>query len=187
MLRGKIEELKRVYQVLTKWIFLATLPLFAMIFLFPEATIGFFFGAKYLEASKALQILALGFMFHVLLGLNGWSLVVIKESGFVMYSTMISAVINVVLNVLLIPTYGIEGAATATAISYFTTNVLNSLRLHQMAKVQPFSRNYTKVVAGSLVMFGFIWILHLRVLNILVCCSGFGCFFGCLLLTDFAQ
>lgn len=164
--QGKVEELKRVYQVLTKWIFLATLPLFAMMILFPEATIGFFFGAKYLEASEALQILALGFMFHVLLGLNGWSLVVIKESNFVMYSTLISAIVNVILNILLIPVYGIEGVAVATAISYFTTNVLNSLRLYQKVKVQPFSKNYTKVVVSSLVMFGFVWILHLKVLNI---------------------
>lgn len=164
--QGKIEELKRVYQVLTKWIFLATLPLFAMMFLFPEATIGFFFGAKYLEASRALQILALGFMFHVLLGLNGLSLVVIKESKFVMYSTLISAVVNVVLNVLLIPTYGIEGAAIATAISYFVTNVLNSFRLYQKTGVQPFSRNYTKVVVSSVAMFALVWILHLKVLNI---------------------
>jgi len=42
--QGKIEELKRVYQVLTKWIFLATLSLVAMMFLFPEATIELFFG-----------------------------------------------------------------------------------------------------------------------------------------------
>ncbi|XRO75838.1 flippase [Methanocaldococcus sp. 28A] len=165
--QGKINKLKRVYQVLTKWMFLATLPLFILMFLFPEATLGFFFGEKYLEASSILQILALGFMFHTLLGLNGLSLIVIKESNFVMYSTLISAVINVFLNVLLIQSYGIKGAAIATAISYFTTNVLNSLRLYQKAKVHPFSRNYIKVVVISLIMSGFVWILHFKMLNIL--------------------
>ncbi len=74
--------------------------------------------------------------------------------------------INVVLNIILIPSCGIEGAAIATAISYFTTNVLNSLRLYQKVKVQPFSKNYIKVVVSSLVMFGLVWILHLKVLNI---------------------
>lgn len=86
-------------------------------------------------------------MFHVLLGLNGLSLVVIKESGFVMYSTLISAMVNVVLNVMLIPTYGIEGAAIATAISYFVTNVLNSFRLYQ--KFSHLARTMLRLLAVS--------------------------------------
>jgi len=164
--QGKVGELKRVYQILTKWIFLLTLPIFAMMFLFPEATIGFFFGAKYVSAAPALQILALGFMFHTFLGLNGLSLVVIGESRFVMYSTLISAVINVVLNALLIPLYGIEGAATATAVSYFVTNVLNSLRLYQRTEIHPFSWNYVKPLVVSFVLLGVIKRLNLRVAGI---------------------
>ncbi len=147
---GKIEELGRVYQVLTKWIFLATFPLFALMFLFPEATIGFFFGSKYLPAAPALRILAVGFMFHTLLGLNGLSLIVIRESSFIMYSTLVSAGINVVLNALLIPTYGIEGAATATAVSYFVTNALNSLRLYQKVGIHPFGRSYVKTLLAGI-------------------------------------
>ena len=143
---GKIEELGRVYQVLTKWIFLATFPLFALMFLFPEATIGFFFGSKYIPAAPALRILAVGFMFHTLLGLNGLSLIVIRESSFIMYSTLVSAGINVVLNAVLIPVYGIEGAAAATAVSYFVTNALNSLRLYQKVKLHPFGRSYVKTL-----------------------------------------
>ncbi|ALM76386.1 flippase [Thermococcus barophilus] len=164
--QGEIEEMKRVYQVLTKWVFLLTLPIFSLMFLFPETVINFFFGAKYFPAASALQILALGFMFHTFLGLNGLSLIVIKESRFVMYSTVISAVINVVLNALLIPLYGIEGAATATAVSYFVTNVLNSLRLYQRTKIHPFSWNYVKPLAISFVLLGVIKGLNLRMASI---------------------
>lgn len=164
--QGKISELKRVYQILTKWIFLLTLPIFAVMFLFPEATINFLFGAKYVSAASALQILALGFMFHTFLGLNGWSLIVIKESSFVMYSTLVSALVNVALNAVLIPLYGIEGAATATAVSYFVTNVLNSLRLYQRTEIHPFSWNYVKPLVISFVLLGVIKGLNLRVAGI---------------------
>ncbi|WP_148882924.1 flippase [Thermococcus aciditolerans] len=163
---GKVEELKRVYQILTKWIFLATFPLFALIFLFPEVTISFFFGAKYLSAAPVLQILALGFMFHTFLGLNGWSLIVIRDSNFIMYSTLISAGINVVLNVLLIPHYGIEGAAVATTVSYFVTNVLNSLRLYRKIRIHPFGRSYVKSLIIGFVLLGLVLGLHLRVSSI---------------------
>jgi len=75
--QGKVKEMGRVYQILTKWVFLLILPIFSVMFLFPEATIGFFFGAKYVSAAPALRILSLGFMFHTFLGLNGLSLVII--------------------------------------------------------------------------------------------------------------
>jgi len=163
---GKLGELKRVYQVLTKWVFLLTLPVFSVMFLFPEATINFFFGEKYVSAALALRILALGFMFHTFLGLNGLSLIVIRESSFIMVKDLVSAVFNVILNAFLIPIYGMEGAAMATAVSYLVANILNSWRLYQKTKIHPFSWNYVKPLAISFVLLGLIQSLHLRVPNI---------------------
>jgi len=165
--RGQLEEFKRVYQVLTKWIFLLTLPIFTVMFLFPRATIAFFFGPKYTPAATALQILAVGFMFHTLLGLNGWSLIIVKESKFISLSTLTAAVANVILNALLIPSYGIDGAAIATAVSYVISNTLNSLRLYQKTTIQPFNWNYLKSLTISFVLLELIHNLHLRVSNIL--------------------
>ncbi|AFK22067.1 flippase [Pyrococcus sp. ST04] len=164
--QGKISEMKRVYQILTKWIFLLTLPVFSVMFLFPEATIRFFFGNKYVSATSALRILALGFMFHTFLGLNGLSLIVIGESGFIMISNLISTILNIFMNILLIPKYSIEGAAIATAISYFIGNVLNSVRLYQETKIHPFSWNYVKPLAISFILLGLIQSLHLKVPSI---------------------
>lgn len=78
--QGELKEMGRTYQILTKWIFCLTLPIFSMMFLFPETIIYFFFGDKYLSVAPALQILALGFTFHTFLGLNGMSLVVIGDT-----------------------------------------------------------------------------------------------------------
>lgn len=164
--QGKIREMGRVYQILTKWVFLLTLPLFSLMFLFPEATIGFFFGEKYLLASTSLQILALGFMFHTLLGLNGWSLIIVKESRFISFSTLIATVFNILLNAMLIPPYSMMGAAVATAVSYFISNALNSLRLYQKTKIHPFSWNYLKPLIISFVLLGAVKNSHLKVLNV---------------------
>jgi len=164
--RGKINEMKRTYQILTKWIFLLTLPLFSVMFLFPEVTINFLFGAKYVSASQALRILALGFTFYTLLGLNGWSLIVIGESDFVMVSNLVSAVFNVILNAFLIPLYGMNGAAMATAVSYFVATVFRSFWLYKKTKIHPFTWNYVKPLVISFVLLGLIQSLHLRVSNI---------------------
>ncbi|NJE12845.1 flippase [Thermococcus sp. LS2] len=164
--QGKINEMKRTYQILTKWIFLLTLPIFSVMFLFPEATILFIFGEKYVSAAPALQILALGFMFHTFLGLNGLSLVIIKESNFILISNLISAILNVILNVVLIPIHGIEGAAIATAVSYFVANVLNSWRLYQKTRIHPFSWNYVKPLVISFSFLLFLQSLKLRITSI---------------------
>jgi len=162
----KLGELKRVYQILTKWVFLLTLPIFSVMFLFPEATIGFFFGAKYTSAAPALRILSLGFMFHTFLGLNGMSLTVIGQPKLNMIGNSFAVIFNVVLNVLLIPKYGIVGAALATAVSYFVANVFRSFWLYQKTRIHPFSWNYVKPLVISFVLLGLIQSLHLRVPNI---------------------
>ncbi|ASJ11578.1 flippase [Thermococcus thioreducens] len=164
--QGRIEEIGRVYQLLTKWIFVLTLPLFSIVFLFPRTTINFFFGTKYAEASSALRILALGFMCHTLMGPNGWSLIIIGETVFNMVGDLFAAITNIVLNVILIPLYGIEGAAMSTAVSYFVANVFRSFWLYKRTKIHPFSWNYAKLLVISFVLLGIIQTIHLRVSNI---------------------
>ncbi|GAB6101003.1 flippase [Thermococcus atlanticus] len=164
--QGKIKEMGRVYQVLTKWIFMLTLPLFSLMFLFPETTIRLFFGAKYVSAAPALQILALGFMFHTFLGLNGLSLLVIGKPKLNMIGDTFAVISNVLLNFLLIPPYGIVGAAVATAVSYFVANVFRSFWLYRRTGIHPFSWNYVKPLVISFVLLGIIKGLNLKVPSI---------------------
>ncbi|MFQ6057216.1 MAG: flippase, partial [Methanosarcinales archaeon] len=55
--KNLIEEMRRNYAVLTKWILSATLPVFLTLFLFPSTVLNFFFGYRYIQADFALQIL----------------------------------------------------------------------------------------------------------------------------------
>ncbi|ASJ01304.1 flippase [Thermococcus gorgonarius] len=164
--QGKMVEMKRVYQVLTKWVFLLTLPLFALMFLFPEATISFIFGEKYVSAALALQVLSLGFMFHTFLGLNGMTLIVIGKPKLNMIGDTFAVVSNIALNLALIPSYGMVGAAVATAVSYFIANVFRSYWLYRMTGIHPFSWSYVKPLAIGFVLLGAIKWLSPNVPNI---------------------
>ena len=147
---GKLDELRRIYVIVTRWVFLPTFPLFLLLMVFPEATITGLFGAKYSAAAPALQILALGFVFHTILGLNGMSLVVIGQPNKNLMGNVFAATTNVVLNVLLIPPYGIEGAALATAVSYVVANLFRSGWLYRETGIHPFGRSYTvQLVAAT--------------------------------------
>ncbi len=144
--RGEMSELRRVYQVVAKWLFLVSLPLFAAYVLFPGLVVSVVFGARYIGGSVALVVLSLGFIFHVLMGLNGMSLVALGETRLIALYNLVAALLNVVLNALLIPVYGIVGAAAATAASYILGNTLSTLRLYKEYRVQPFYASYVKTL-----------------------------------------
>lgn len=159
----EIREMNRVYQILTKWIFLSTLPVFSIMFLFPDVTISFLFGQKYRAAAHALQILALGFMFHTFLGLNGMTLIIIGKPKFNMIGDVFAVVSNITLNIALIPRYGTVGAALATIVSYFVANFFMSYWLYRETKIHPFSWSYMKSLVISFVSLGIVKAMNLKV------------------------
>jgi len=164
--KKKFLELKNVYATITKWVVVLTLPLFLVLFLFPKIILNFFFGAEYIYAALALQILVFGFFFHTLLGPNGMSLISFGKQKLVSVSLMVAAVLNIFLNVLLIPLYGIVGAALATASSYIFVNVLYSLVLYKTTKTNPFTKNYLKPLLISMPIILLIYVIMRNILVI---------------------
>ncbi|NJE02075.1 flippase [Thermococcus sp. JdF3] len=148
----KMKELKRIYQIITRWIFLPTFPLFLLLVVFPEIMITALFGAKYASSYPALEILAIGFMFHTLLGLNGMSLTVIGEPTSNLIGNVFAATSNVLLNIILIPEYGISGAAIATSVSYIVANLFRSGWLYRRTGIHPFGRSYSLQVGVAILI-----------------------------------
>nr|WP_245250280.1 flippase [Thermococcus stetteri] len=153
---GDLEGLKRLYQSTAKWAFILTFPAFLLLFAFPAGTINLFFGPKYTEAATALRILSAGFMFHVVMGLNAMSLVAIGRTSDNLIGNLLAAVFNVILNAVLIPMYGIDGAALATASSYIAANLYRVSVLYKTTGVQPFGKTYTKafLIGAVTLVFG---------------------------------
>jgi Na+-driven multidrug efflux pump len=65
---------------------------------------------------------------------NSKWLIIENFEKFALYRTMIGALCNVVLNLMLIPNYGIEGAAVATVISYFIAAYFSMLFIAPIQK-----------------------------------------------------
>jgi len=61
------------------------------------------------------------------------------------------------LNFLLIPIYGINGAAIATAVSLALLYMLNFLFARRVAKVQPFKLSYFKIIVASLIAVSIVY------------------------------
>ena len=76
------------------------------------------FGADYLEAIPVLRIHVLCFPGVCLGGLLGYWYILEEKSHLLAFASLVGLVINIIINYLLIPSYGAVGAAAATAISY---------------------------------------------------------------------
>ncbi len=158
--KGLIDEMRRDYAILTKWIFSATFPFFLIIFLFPEAVLNAFFGSSYAQASVALalRILAIGVFIHVFLGPNAVTLIVIGKTKLNLIDNSIVAIMNVSLNLLLIPILGIIGAAIASAISFAIINALKSAQIFRSHRIHPFTANYLKPVLTSAMLISIVYV-----------------------------
>ena len=90
--------------------------------LFSDRIIGTLFGADFMNAAAVLSIYAWAGVF-VSLGLtSGRWLITEGMEIIIFYRAIFGAIVNVILNLVLIPRYGIIGSAIATLISYFVAS-----------------------------------------------------------------
>lgn len=108
----------------TRWVFSLVLPTFLMLLLFSDIALNILFGSKYIQASTALTILAGGYLVDTLVGRVGSYLQSKGYTRYLLYNNIAALTLNLALNIILIPIYGIIGAAIATAASTILTNIL---------------------------------------------------------------
>jgi O-antigen/teichoic acid export membrane protein len=135
----EIDEIRRMYQVVTKWIGIVTLPLFLSFAFFPDLAIRWTFGPEYVSGSVALSLLAGGFFLNAVAGPSGNILMAIGNSRVLMYVNVVTGAANAVLNLFLIPRYSFVGAALATIAGYVVMNGLFLLLLYREIDAQPFT------------------------------------------------
>lgn len=150
-------EIRRNFAILTKWVCACALPLCLILFLYPEQILTFFFGSSFAAASDALRILSVGYMLDVLLGPNGATLIAMGQLRFMLFATIATVILNVVLNFALIPRLAMEGAAIATAVSITSVNLLRIWRLYSLMGLMPLSRNLVK---PTLLLIGIVALYH---------------------------
>lgn len=145
------EKIDALYTVATRWIVLGSFPAIVLFILFPEQTISLFFGAEYVGGGLALQILVVGFTVALIPGLTANFLTSVGKSKVVFYVSTAAMIINIIGNIVLIPLYGILGAAVATASARSFNNLSALYIIHREYGVHPFDRKFV-VPTGLMVL-----------------------------------
>lgn len=110
-------------------------------------------GERFAPGMNAVLILGLGKVFDMATSVNQQIIGLSKYFRFNFYSLAVLAVLNIALNLILIPKYQIMGAAMATMFSIFLFNIFKFLYIWWKMKMQPFSVNTIKVLLIGLFVY----------------------------------
>ncbi len=147
--RKNFHVVKELSKQVGKWIFILNVPLFVLIFLYPGAFINILFGPEYIVAANALRILMVGTFVSSLLIISSNLLSMIGKSKLILFNIIAASLLNFVLNAVLIPRYGLEGAATATTISLIALNIALLFEARHYTSIVPLRRKLLRVVLVS--------------------------------------
>ncbi len=144
------EGFNNMYRTVTRWAFFVNFPALLMMIFFSRQIINIFFGSEFVSGSIALILLGTGYLLFSISTIPFLLLNSIRKTRVVFYVTAIALLFSVVLNVLLIPAYGIEGAATSVVI----TNAIRFLLLigisYCFVRIMPLDRNILKSLVSGL-------------------------------------
>lgn len=147
--RGHTDTLARSYGLATSWIVRLSLPAFVLLLVFPQDLLSLF-GEGFAVGAMVTVVLAVGKLIDAGTGPCNMMLVMSGRPVLSMIDNLIVLVLNIGLNVWLIPRYGILGSAVAWAVSLGVVNLARVVQVWVTMRMLPFDLGVAKgLVAGA--------------------------------------
>jgi O-antigen/teichoic acid export membrane protein len=142
-----------LYQTSTRWLMLAGWPMYVLFAIFPAVVLGIF-GHRYAAGATSLVVLSLSMLIN--LGTGNVTVVLLMggKSSWNVVNSLAALIVNVGLNVVLLPRIGILGAAIAWAAAIVVDNVAAVIEVKCLLGLAPFGAGYVPVIAAAAGSFG---------------------------------
>lgn len=137
-----------IYATTTKWIYVVTFPGFLVLAIFPGDVVRVFFGPAYADAARVLPILALGFFLSAAAGRDRETLSAVGATTWIAVGNVAGLAVNVLLNLVLIPRYGMMGAGYASVSSLIAVHLVVTGVLAIRYDITPLSPSATRAYVG---------------------------------------
>lgn len=144
---------KTIYQMSTAWLILGTWPFYLACAIFAPVVIAIF-GEDYGSGAPVVTILCLSMLVATACGMVDSVLVMTGRTVWNLANTLITLGVNIALNVLLIPRFGIEGAAVAWAVALLVKNLLPLVQIAVSSRTHPFGSATLRALALVTSCFG---------------------------------
>jgi O-antigen/teichoic acid export membrane protein len=157
--RGERDKLDALYKNVTRWGLAITLPILLALAILP-GTIMRVYGDEFVSGRSALLILIIGLIVPVIVGTVGFILIMVGRTGWDLLVYVGSFVTAVGIAVLLVPEYGMRGAAVAEAVTLTVSAVARLLLVRRFVKIWPFDRWFLRLVPATLAGAATMWAVH---------------------------
>jgi O-antigen/teichoic acid export membrane protein len=141
-------NLKRTYAAATGWILRLSLPAFVVCLVYPKELLSLF-GRGFVVGASVTMVLAVGKLMDSATGPCGLMLNMSGRPALSLYDNVGVLILNVVLNIFLIPRYGIVGAAYAWAIALWVVNIFRVWQVWAVMHMVPFDISELKGLFAS--------------------------------------
>jgi len=149
--RKNFNLIKKISKQIGKWIFTLNLPVLIIMALFPGAVINLLFGSGYIQAETSLRFLSIGLFFYSIFQVSENLLSMKGKSKLILFNLSIAVIVNIVLNLILTPKYGINGAAFSTMISYIFLGLLSFFIAKNQTKINPLRLDMIKIILVAII------------------------------------
>ena len=152
---GDLAHAKQLYRVSTSWLMLITWPMYLMFALFGERLLGLF-GSGYSAGHAVLLLLSLTMLLATGCGMVDMVLVMAGRSSWSLANLGLSLGVQMGVDVWLIPSHGILGAAVGWAAGIVAANVVPMVQVAWAVRLHPFGRSTIVTVAVVAACFGVV-------------------------------
>lgn len=131
------------------------------------------------EAWQYVPMLLISSLFGAMAGYMGSIFSAVKDMKTCAYTVIISAAVNLILNTVLIPTCGVQGAAVATAVSYMTSWGIRMVASRKYIRMKHhFVKDFIAYILLFIQMFLALSKTHMYVGQVLILLCIAGCYFN---------
>lgn len=165
-LYAKNIKIGKIYKIVSKWILIFTAFVFMLFLVYPKELLILLFGKEFSTGALALIIIGLGYLFYFALYASEHILLVYKKTNIISVNYFLIAIMNIILNYLLIPKFGLNGAAISTSLSYIVLACMLFIESYLLTKYISFGKVSLKILlSGGLLALLFFEIKKLLPIN----------------------
>ncbi|MCC4412602.1 flippase [Limosilactobacillus reuteri] len=181
MLYGKknFNEYRKVASNVFNFLTLVTIPATIGLIIVSKSVILVLSGRDFVSATLSLQLLSIAAIFSIFSWFyNDCILIPAKKERVVLIATIVSAIVNILLNIVLIPNYNQNASAFATIIAELVGMIISIYYGRKVVTIKNFYNNFSTVVIASIgmaiigVIINFLKLNTFISLIMVICLSG---------------
>jgi len=178
---GNIDHVMDMFQAVVRWLLIVSVCALVPLGVFATEFIEIVYGSEYAAGGPVLMVLAVGFAVKNILSIHNSILEGVGQSKILSFNSAIAAITNLLLNLLLIPSMGMIGAAVATTLSFLLRDGLAAVQVYLSLDMTPLSWQATRSIVLAIPFFAvvgtvvapatpgtFLWLLGVTGLTSLV-------------------